>query len=86
MTVGEGTFISDVFSLIDIKFPGREKYPKIAEDELKNSYCLFSSEPYPFAKEFEKLTDLGFKGALVDGEKISWYGIRNLNFLLSCLE
>ena len=37
-------------------------------------------------KEFEKLTDSGFKGALVDGEKISWYGIRNLNFLLSCLE
>ncbi|MGZ3692075.1 MAG: ABC transporter substrate-binding protein [Pseudobdellovibrio sp.] len=86
MIIGEGTFISDVFSLIGVEFKAEEKYPKIAEEELKKTCCLFSSEPYPFAKEFQQLTDVGFKGALVDGEKISWYGIRNIKFLLSSLE
>ena len=85
MVIGKGTFISEVFKLVDIDLVRHEKYPVISDDELKNKYCLFSSEPYPFAKAFAELTTQGYKGALVDGEKISWYGIRNLEFLESCL-
>jgi ABC-type Fe3+-hydroxamate transport system substrate-binding protein len=86
MVIGADTFIADVFSLFKMKLHSPAgKYPKIAEAELKKYYCLFSSEPFPFAKEFEKLTDLGFKMALIDGEKPSWYGIRNISFLESCL-
>lgn len=86
MVIGMNTFIAEVFRLVGIEFSRSEKYPEISEEELKNKYCLFSSEPYPFEKEFAHLTIQGFKGALVDGEKISWYGIRNLRFLDSCLK
>ena len=85
MVIGKATFISEVFKLVDIDLVRHEKYPVISDDELKNKYCLFSSEPYPFAKAFVELTTQGYKGMLVDGEKISWYGIRNLEFLESCL-
>lgn len=89
MLIGPNTFIADVFSRFDLKLKAGEtekKYPECPEEDLKKYYCLFSSEPYPFAKEFPMLTLQGYKGALVDGEKISWYGIRNLNFLKACLE
>ncbi len=90
MLIGLNTFIMSVFATIQLKFKiGEitfEKYPKVSETDLKKTYCLFSSEPYPFAKDFQNLTKQGFKGALIDGEKVSWYGIRNINFLLSCLE
>lgn len=86
MVIGAETFIADVFSLFKMKLNAPAgKYPKIAETELKKYFCLFSSEPYPFEKEFGKLKALGFKMAIIDGEKPSWYGIRNINFLESCL-
>lgn len=84
MVIGEGTFISAVLKLAGIEMVRFEKYPKVIASELKNSFCLFSSEPYPFARDFSDLLQEGFKGALVDGEKISWYGIRNLRFLEEC--
>ncbi len=86
MVIGAGTFISDVLRLTGIELNRAEKYPEISSEELKNKYCLFSSEPYPFEKDFAALTTEGFNGALVDGEKISWYGIRNIRFLQSCLD
>ena len=90
MAIGPGTFISDVLSCFEINLTKialkDEKYPKVTEDNLKKTFCLFSSEPYPFAKDFEKLLAAGFNGALIDGEKISWYGMRNLKFLQSCAE
>jgi ABC-type Fe3+-hydroxamate transport system substrate-binding protein len=86
MVVGANTFIADVFSLIDVTFLRDPKYPQVSESELKERYCFFSSEPYPFAKDFYGLTEEGYKGALVDGEKISWYGIRSLAFLGECLK
>lgn len=90
MVIGEGVFIADVLKHFEILLaplgkPG-EKYPQVSEEDLKKSFGLYSSEPYPFEKEFNSLTEAGFRGALVDGEKISWYGIRNFNFLKSCLE
>lgn len=85
MVIGQGTFISEVLSLFDIRLKRTEKYPQVSEEVLKKSYCFFSSEPYPFTRDFQQLTEEGYRGALVDGEKISWYGIRNLKFLEKCL-
>lgn len=85
MVIGKNTFIADVFSLIGVEFKRNEKYPEVTSEELKTKYVLFSSEPYPFAKDFKSLTAEGYKAALIDGEKISWYGIRNIRFLENCL-
>lgn len=85
MCIGRETFIEDVFSLIDVSFGRTGKYPVVSEDELKLRYALFSSEPYPFTREFDAWTEKGFRGALVDGEQVSWYGIRNLIFLENSL-
>ncbi|MBY0555105.1 helical backbone metal receptor [bacterium] len=85
MVIGKNTFIADVFSLVGIELKRNEKYPEVGAEELKNKFVLFSSEPYPFAKDFKSLTAEGYKAALIDGEKISWYGIRNIRFLESCL-
>ncbi len=86
MVIGAKTFISDVLNLAGVNLTRVEKYPEVSEDELKKRFCLFSSEPFPFGKEFPQLIQSGFRGAVIDGEKISWYGIRNLNFLESCLK
>lgn len=84
MCVGKHTFIEDIFSLVNVSFKYAEKYPVASEEALQNAYNLFSTEPYPFANEFDSWTQKGFRGALVDGEKVSWYGVRNLTFLESC--
>lgn len=86
MVIGQNTFIGDVLKLGGIKIEEKRKYPEVNVDELKKSFCLFSSEPFPFAKDYPQLLKDGFKGVVVDGEKISWYGIRNLLFLESCAE
>ena len=86
MTIGQNTFIAAVFDLVGLKLVHPEKYPKLSEEELKSRYCLFSTEPYPFERQFPELIRQGFRGALVDGEKVSWYGIRNIKFLQSCLQ
>ena len=82
MVIGKDTFIAEVFKIGGVELLRSEKYPEVTDVELKSKYCLFSSEPYPFEKEFSALGEQGFKGALVDGEKVSWYGVRNLKFLL----
>lgn len=86
MVIGKNTFISDVMSLAGIELDRAEKYPQISENELKARYCFFSSEPFPFGREFSEMSRQGFRGALIDGEKVSWYGVRNLRFLQSCLD
>lgn len=88
MAIGPDTFIADVFKLFGLKLNLAEnqscKYPEVTEAQIKNSHCLFSSEPFPFHKQVDTLKAEGFKYSIIDGEKISWYGVRNLNFLLSC--
>ena len=89
MVIGPNTFIADVFSKVGIQFKNIDplkKYPEISDSELLKTYNLFSTEPFPFEREFDKLTAAGLRGALIDGEKISWYGIRNLRFLQLCSE
>jgi hypothetical protein len=88
MAIGPNTFIADVFGLFNLKLNLAEKqslkYPEVNEDLIKKSHCLFSSEPFPFHKQVDALNAEGFKYSIIDGEKISWYGVRNLNFLMSC--
>lgn len=84
MVIGKDTFIAEVMSLGGIQLSRAQKYPQVEESELKKSLCLFSSEPFPFTKYIDQLKAEGFRGALVDGEKISWYGVRNLTFLEDC--
>jgi hypothetical protein len=86
MVIGAKTFISAVMKTAGILLERPEKYPKLAPEELLKNYSLFSTEPFPFAEEFPQLTRQGYRGALIDGEKISWYGIRNLEFMESCAE
>ncbi len=86
MVIGQETFIAENLRLAGVELKRNQKYPELSEDELKKAFCLFSTEPYPFAEHFSKMMTEGFRGKLIDGEKISWYGIRNLNFLESCFE
>ncbi len=81
MVVGQQTFIAENFKRIGIYLSHQDKYPRISSDLLLQSFCFFSSEPFPFAKKFAELKQLGFKGVIVDGEKLSWFGLRNLLFL-----
>lgn len=84
MRVAPNTFIGDVLRLFSISLNQSEKkYPEISDEELKKTFCLFSSEPFPFAKYYAELKTQGFNGILVDGEHLSWYGVRTLKFLQS---
>jgi len=86
MIVTRETFIGDVLSILGIELVSCQnymgnKYPVIEEAKLRNTNCLFSSEPFPFEKYVQALIDQKYSGILVDGELLSWYGIRNLKFL-----
>ncbi len=84
MRVSPNTFIADVLKLFGIELHLSEvKYPEISDGELKKTFCLFSSEPFPFAKYYAELKAQGFNGVVVNGEHLSWYGIRTLKFLQS---
>lgn len=60
-----------------------KKYPEFVldDDNHKTTFYLFSSEPYPFARETTNLEERNLNFALVDGESYSWFGIRSLRFL-----
>ena len=89
MTVSADTFIGSVLSFCGLKkylpvYP--QKYPQVNLEKLSNkesTLLLFSSEPYPFLKKQETLIKLGFPFAIVDGENLSWFGVRTLRFLES---
>ena len=85
MGIGKETFITDVMTLIGLQFRRPEKYPVLNDTHLRSAFCFFSTEPYPFASKLDELKDAGFNGCLIDGEKISWYGIRTIRFLESCV-
>ena len=86
MIAANNTFIYDLMikSGLNNIFENQSRYPETTIEELINlkpTYILLSSEPYPFGekhkKEFEKLAP-GIKVILVDGEMFSWYGSRLL--------
>jgi ABC-type Fe3+-hydroxamate transport system substrate-binding protein len=86
MTVSRETFIGSVLMKLGIEKyldTHNEKYPEIDLRELDSNSTLlmFSSEPYPFQKKIEELTELGFPSLIINGECFSWFGIRSLIFL-----
>lgn len=86
MAVSRATFIGSVLESCGLGplLPDHPvKYPTVELERLnpEHTLLLFSSEPFPFAKVFGGLAELGFSYALVDGEKFSWFGLRSLRFL-----
>jgi ABC-type Fe3+-hydroxamate transport system substrate-binding protein len=91
MAIGQNTFIASMleqtgYDLGELWPITSEKYPKFEIADLPAEIAvLLSSEPYPFAKQFEQL-HASFQGRdvkLVDGESFSWFGIRALRYLES---
>ena len=90
MSISKATYIGFVlerlgFKLYDWK-QAEKKYPTVDLNSNLEVVYLFSSEPYPFLKDVEELASMNLKSAIVDGEKISWFGIRSLRFLQKALQ
>lgn len=87
MVVSKDTFIGSMLKYLGMENliqTYSEKYPKLdlqSEPAKESTLLLFSSEPYPFLKKREGLSELGFPYAFVNGENLSWFGIRSLRFL-----
>lgn len=85
MAVHPQTYIGFVLKKlgVDLKVWPHSKslYPEFEMLIDQDQVYLFSSEPFPFVKKKQELKELDVKGALVDGEKFSWFGIRSLRFL-----
>lgn len=88
MRVAEETYIHSVLEELGAGIyllkSGGIKYPEfhLRDFDLRKTFFLFSSEPYPFTKDLEALKGTpGLQGALVDGEGYSWFGSRGLRFL-----
>lgn len=60
------------------------RYPTLNPQELgPGTLFLCSTEPFPFAKKTEVMASLPGAVALVDGQAMSWFGVRALRFLES---
>ncbi|MBX2986907.1 MAG: Fe3+-siderophores ABC transporter protein [Bdellovibrionaceae bacterium] len=84
MLANRGTFIASVLEQVGYRLreiPAAGLYPEAPEELVTSSVCLFSSEPFPFGRQVEELKKLCPRGALVDGECFSWFGLRALRFL-----
>lgn len=86
MAVSTDTFIGSMLKVLglgDYVKANAKKYFEFdaANFDQNSTLLLFSTEPYPFARERAEVEALGFPCALVDGEKLSWFGIRTLRFL-----
>lgn len=84
MRVHHACYIGDVLAKLGVQVEASGRYPEFSDSELQNPahLLLFSSEPYPFLREENKLLEAGSAAmATVDGEAFSWFGIRSLQFL-----
>ena len=91
MGIGPNTFIFSMLEKLGFAqfLPQHDKpYPTLDEQQLggKNTFHLFSSEPFPFSRHKKWLLEQGFNGAIVDGEVYSWFGIRSFQYLKHYLE
>ena len=91
MAVSRQTFIGSMLERVGFdawlkSYP--TPYPELDELEVPaaGTFYLFSSEPFPFHRYRDDLENLGFQGAVVDGEFYSWFGVRSLNLLKAYLE
>jgi hypothetical protein len=86
MTISRQTFIG---SALDFLGTGAwfqefaEKYPKIelTQFDPAETLLLCATEPFPFRRKNAEILSSPFSSALVDGESLSWFGIRNLEYL-----
>lgn len=87
MAVSPCTFIGSVLTKLGLPvYPFEESYPQFEPAALPpGTLLLFSSEPFPFLRKRDGLSELGHPYAFVDGESFSWFGIRTLCFLESAL-
>jgi iron complex transport system substrate-binding protein len=81
MAAGQETFITDMLAQGGFTNPFAGRYPEITLDDLHHvDHIFLASEPFPFAENHrEALIALGVpapKIQLVDGELLSWHGVR----------
>lgn len=90
MAAGKQTYIAD--GLKHIGFLDSElidspvRYPVVDLDNFDphKTLFLFSTEPFPFGKKITDLKRLELPyGCVVDGEALSWFGVRSFQFLNS---
>jgi ABC-type Fe3+-hydroxamate transport system substrate-binding protein len=86
LVAGQETFISDLLAQGGGHNPFTGRYPEVTLDELHDvERVLLASEPFPFAEQHrEELLAAGFapeQVRLVDGERLSWHGVRLLRGL-----
>lgn len=84
MSVSGQTFIGSMLRYLGFanRFEYAEKkYPELPPEYLMYGLNLFSSEPFPFAKKMDVLRQLQLRGLVVDGEALSWFGLRAILFL-----
>lgn len=89
MAVSKDTFIGSMLQKVglgDYLANHDAPYPEISDLPREDTFYLFSSEPFPFARYVDELATLGFNGALVDGEFYSWFGSRSYRQLKNWLD
>ena len=82
MAISKKTFIGSVLNKVGLgeQLPEYARpYPTLEDEGLPraDTFYLFSSEPLPFDRYVDDLTQRGFNGAIVDGEYYSWFGTRS---------
>jgi ABC-type Fe3+-hydroxamate transport system substrate-binding protein len=81
MVAGQETFITDMLAQGGLVNPFAGRYPEVTIEDLQSvDHIFLASEPFPFAeKHRDELIKLGIpatKLQLVDGELLSWHGVR----------
>lgn len=89
MAASRQTFIGSLLALLGVEIESFDQpYPEIDVNSYSpaDTMLLFSSEPYPFLKKKAELAKLKIPHAFVDGEKLSWFGLRSLQYLESIVK
>lgn len=93
MAVTKETFVGSMLKTIGLetslsKVETGKLYPDIQLEDFdpQTTLFLFSSEPFPFHKKVADLKALNLNSAIVDGEHLSWFGLRSLKFLESLVD
>ena len=86
MAISRNTFIGSMLGKVGLGGQLAEHatpYPTLEDESLPraDTFYLFSSEPFPFDRYVDDLTQRGFNGAIVDGEYYSWFGTRSYRSL-----
>lgn len=84
MSVSHKTFIFSVLDRLGYSSffeDYNDSYPSLEKLPGNNVAKLFSSEPYPFEKDWDEISQNYKEAALIDGEAFSWFGLRSILFL-----